>query len=120
MRVVIFTCALILSACAGQPQTPAAPATTVVAKESQKGAASSPVDANGKIDTDALVNAKKLGFTPVDKDGQVLYCRNDLKTGSRVERETVCLTAQQIEDLRNQTQQNMSDFARRAPPPAHR
>ena len=119
MRVVIFTCALILTACAGQPTVPAAAPTTVVAKASQKSAVASPIDANGKLNADALVNAKKLGFTPVDKDGQVLYCRTDLKTGSRVERETVCLTAQDIQDLRSQTQQNMSDFARRTPPPVH-
>ena len=119
MRVVIFMCALMLSACAGQPATSAAPATTVVAKASQKGAASAVVDASGNINKDALVNAKKMGFTPVNKDGAVLFCRNDLKTGSRVERETVCLTAQEIDDLRQQTERQLRDFSQTPHPTPH-
>jgi len=117
MRVVIFTCALMVAGCAGQPETPAVPATTVVAKASQKAPTATPLGADGKINKEALANAKQLGYTPIDKDGNVLYCRTDLKTGSRVERETVCLTAAEIEDLREKTKQNMSDFARQIRPP---
>lgn len=92
--------------------------TTIVAKFPPKAPAANPIRADGKIDTEALANAKKLGFTPVDKEGRILYSRNDLKTGSRVERETVCLTSSEIDDLRERTKQGMSDVARRGRPPS--
>ena len=119
MRLVIFTCALLVAACVGQPTTPAAAPTTVIAKASQRPPAGL-VGADGKINTEALVNAKKLGFTPVDTNGKVLYCRSDLVTGSHVERETVCMTLEEIEALRTQTKQSMSDFAHRTLPPPTR
>lgn len=112
MRTSLVLGAALLCACAGQP-TANAPVSSV-AKASQKFTA--PVDASGKIDAESLANAKKMGFTPVNKDGEVLYCRNDLKTGSRVERETVCMTLAEIDALREQSRQQMGDFARRAPP----
>ena len=118
MRVVIFTVTLLIIGCAGEPMPHATAATTILAKVPPKPPAVNPIRADGKIDTEALANAKKLGFTPVDKEGQVLYCRNDLKTGSRVERETVCLTSAQIDDLREKTKQSMSDLARRGRPPS--
>lgn len=102
MRVVIFTVTLLIIGCAGESMPRATAATTI--------------RADGKIDTEALENAKKLGFTPVDKEGQVLYCRNDLKTELRVERETVCLTSSQIDELRERTKQSMSSLARRGRP----
>lgn len=36
------------------------------------------------------------GYTRVVMDGQELYCRNDVATGSRTERHTVCLTPAQV------------------------
>lgn len=114
MRLLIVLTAALIAACAGQPTTPA---TTTVTNASQPTSKAGPVDANGKINAESLANAKKMGFTPVNQDGQVLYCRSDLKTGSRVERETVCMTLAEIDSLREQTKQQMSDFARRAPPP---
>ena len=115
MRYFVLLCAVLLGACAGQPAA-TVPASTSVAKASQTSATATPVGTDGKIDLEKLANAKKMGFTPVNKDGEVLYCRSDLKTGSRVERETVCMTLAEIDALREQTKQQMGDFARRAAP----
>ena len=121
MRLVIFSCALIMAACAGQPTTPTAPGTapptTVVAKASQKPPAGL-VGADGKINAEALANARKMGFTPVSENGQVLYCRTDLKTGSHLARETICMTLDEFEKLREQTNQTMGDIVHRPAPPS--
>jgi hypothetical protein len=37
-----------------------------------------------------------VGYTRVMVSGHELYCRNDVATGSRTERHTVCLTAAQV------------------------
>ncbi len=115
MRFIVILCAALLGACAGQTAT-TVPATTSVAKASQTSAAATPMGVDGKVDAEKLANAKKMGFTPVNKNGEVLYCRNDLKTGSRVERETVCMTLAEIDALREQSRQQMGDFARRTAP----
>jgi len=112
-----FTIVMVamIAGCAGHPVTPKTQPLTVAGKESPS--AAEIVDAGGKYNLEALANARKLGFTPINQDGQVLYCRRDLKTGSHVERETVCMTLVEIERLRDQTQQNMGDFAHRTLPP---
>ena len=119
MRFAVILCGALLGACAGQPAA-TGPATASVAKASQTSATATPLGADGEIDPEKLANAKKMGFTAVNKNGEVLYCRSDLKTGSRVERETVCMTLAEIDALREQTKQQMGDFARHtAPMPTH-
>lgn len=114
MRTIIVLFSVLIAACAGQPPAPTGIVQTPVVKASQPLARNLPIDSNGKIDPEAMANAKKLGFTPVNQDGQVLYCRTDLKTGSRVERETVCMTLAEVDALREQTKEQMNDFTRRS------
>lgn len=69
MRVVIFIFALFIMGCAGEPMPRATASTMIVAKFPPKAPAANPIRADGKIDTEALANAKKLDFAPVDKEG---------------------------------------------------
>ena len=110
MRMILLVCTCILAGCAGQPTKPAA---TTVVKASQQ----APLKADGTVDKDALVNARKLGYTVKNENGETLYCRTENKMGSRVEKETVCLTAQQIDELREQTQRSLGNIMREIPPP---
>jgi len=111
MRMILLVCACILAACAGQPST--GPKTTVV-KASQQ----APLKADGTVDTQTLVNARKMGYTVKNENGETLYCRTENKMGSHVEKETVCLTAQQIDELREQTQRSLGNIMREVPPPS--
>ena len=61
--------------------------------------------------------AKKLGYTLVKIDGQDMYCRTSVKTGSRLQKETVCLTAADIDILRQQTRERLSNPNMQARPP---
>ena len=120
MRSALCALLVLTAACAGQPvSAPVSTSVLATASSPQRQSASAPAG-KSKIDTNALVNAKKLGYSVVNQDGIPMYCRNDLKTGSRVEREIVCLTAAQIDDLRQLTQKRLSDVTRQSLPPPSR
>jgi hypothetical protein len=57
-----------------------------------------------ELDKKRLAEAIKHGYKVVNTNGEVLYCRSDLATASHIQRNTVCLTARQIDqlDMRNQ------------------
>jgi len=54
------------------------------------------------------------GYRRVVADGQELYCRNDVATGSHTERKAVCLTQAQMRIEQLKAQQFMMDMQRRA------
>ena len=60
--------------------------------------------AANKSDLQTLADAIKRGYQVVNTNGEVLYCRSDFLTGSRIQKSTVCLTAEQLDaiHLRNQ------------------
>jgi len=113
MRIGLLLAAItmIITACAGQPPTPTPP-TPPAALGKSPGA--------GLISPEELANARKLGFTPMVKDGQVLYCRQELKTGSHLQRESQCMTLAEFETLRQNTQQQMGEFLRHSSAPQSR
>jgi hypothetical protein len=43
---------------------------------------------NGAINRERSANAKTPGFAPVNQNGETMYCRIDLKTGSHLNRES--------------------------------
>jgi len=49
------------------------------------------------------------GYTRVVINGQELYCRNDVATGSRTERHTVCRTAAQVADQQARAKKYVED-----------
>ena len=58
----------------------------------------------------ALLNA---GYRPEMQHGQKVWCRREEVLGSRTEGRRVCGTADQIEGVARQTQQDISDFQRK-------
>jgi len=115
MRIVTLSFILALSACAGQPPAPAVVPVT-------RNVSSSPVvttaSSGAKTTDDAVVQAKRLGYTVVNENGEQLFCHKDARTGSHLATETTCLTAKQMEDLRLETQRRMQSFQMQQPPPS--
>jgi hypothetical protein len=113
---VLIVGGLVIAGCAGQPANPpaSAPATRYVTAtgDAQK------TMSEGDIDAKRLAEAKKQGYSLVNTNGEILYCRNDLKTGSHIERNTVCLTQTELDDLHNQTRQALQNNIRQNAPPA--
>jgi len=94
MRVVPMLSALCLAACASQP-------TNLTPQPGQTAA-------DVELEKQHLAEAIKYGYKVVNKDGETLYCRSDWATGSHIQKSTVCLTAQQLDDL---NQRNDRDYS---------
>ncbi|HEX3848532.1 MAG TPA: hypothetical protein VHV81_14210 [Steroidobacteraceae bacterium] len=84
---------LCIAACADQPPKTAA----------QPGTPATDAD----LDKKRLAEAIKHGYKIQNTDGQTLYCRSDWATASHIQKNTVCLTAQQLDDL---DQKNDRDY----------
>lgn len=61
--------------------------------------------------------AKKAGYKIVNQNGKTVYCRDQMKTGSHVRKETICLTAEEIDAAREASRRNMEQMQRVTPPP---
>jgi hypothetical protein len=80
-------------------------------------AATAPLTAD---QVDRITHAKKLGLRVVTIDGEVRYCRTERKTGSHLATETTCLTQDQLDQLHEQTSQDLENFRRsNIPKPSH-
>jgi hypothetical protein len=114
MRSVIGVIAVVIAGCAGQPSTPSPAQNIAVASQAaaaaQPAAAPQPGAPAGGADVQRQSHARKLGLTVVTSNGEVLYCRTERKTGSHVATDTNCLTAQQLDDLHEQTRQDLEQF----------
>ena len=91
----------LLAACASQPGTPA-PAKAAAAT-------TNPVS--------TVQEARKAGYKIVNTEGKTLYCKEQLKTGSHMRKETICLTEQELLAAREASQRNMEQMQKRMPPP---
>ena len=83
MRAVLLAGALVIAGCASQPTGPAP---------------------NRDQDAQRVAEALKHGYKVVTTDGETLYCRSDFATASHIQKNTVCLTAQQLDDLDQRNQ----------------
>jgi hypothetical protein len=111
MRKLFLAVLILVAGCAGQPTSP-----PVVVEKVPAGAKEIAPPTEGTVDATRLAEAKKMGYKLVNQDGQELYCRNDLKTGSRVQHELVCLSRKDLDELRARTQQGLAENAREMHP----
>jgi hypothetical protein len=49
------------------------------------------------------------GYVKANVNGEVRYCRNDMNTGSRVQRTQVCLTELQLKEVQENSQNFLND-----------
>jgi hypothetical protein len=102
-----------LAACAGQPSAPPAhyaPEATTASLTTAGAAPSDPL-------AQRLAAAKKLGYSVVNTDGELLYCHSEFKTGSHVQKETTCLTAEQLDHLHDQSRLDLQNYLKPNMPP---
>jgi hypothetical protein len=110
-----------LTACSSTPSTTST-TSTASAPQTQEAAsapaAPEPDTINGQpLSAERMLALQRAGYTFVDKDGQTYACRKETKTGSRLARETVCMTPAQADALRQETQRRLGEMMRSVPPP---
>jgi hypothetical protein len=99
MRTLLLLTAILGAGCASQPSGPpaAASAGPLATTEAQR-----------------LQLARNLNLRVVTKDGQQLFCRSNLDTGSHIQRDTTCYTADQLDQLEAAQQRDLDQFERRS------
>lgn len=102
MRALLFLTAVLVAGCAGQPTTPqtASSGGRIAASEEQR-----------------LALARNLNLKVIDKDGQQLFCRSNYMTASRIQRDTTCYTADQLDKMEARQQREL-DQLNNMPAPA--
>ena len=108
IRLLVVS-ALLASGCASQPESVAAAAAVPPATTKTQAPPANRVA--------TVQEARKAGYKIVNEDGKTLYCREQLKTGSNLRKETICLTEKELETARAASQRNLEQMQKRIPPP---
>jgi hypothetical protein len=74
------------------------------------------VERQVKLDSSNIVEAQRAGYKVVDKDGQKLYCKRDLNTGSHVRYTTACLTEEEWRAMADSSRRSVEAMSRARPP----
>lgn len=129
MRVLMLLTAMAMVGCASQPSAPtrlstahatasapgspalastpasaAVPASAAAAPYNSPSGATAPT---ADVEAQRLAAAKNLNLKVMSKDGQQLFCRSNLVTGSHISRDTRCYTAEQLDRMQEQTQRDL-------------
>jgi hypothetical protein len=107
MRSYLIASSLALfAACASQPAA-APPAPAVLA-------GTAPATSHKTI---TVQEAEAAGYKLVNESGEQMYCHEQLKTGSHVRKETICLTAEELEEAVAASKRNLEQMKKAQPPP---
>jgi hypothetical protein len=98
MRALLLLTAILGAGCASQPSKPP------IASNSGAIAAS---------DAQRLELAKNLNLKVIDKDGQQLFCRSNYVTASRIQRDTTCFNADQLDKMEAEQQRELDQLNNR-------
>jgi hypothetical protein len=98
MRIVMILCVALIAGCASSTKAP--PETREV-----------PIDASN------IVPAQQAGYKIVNKDGQKLYCKKTLNTGSHLRTTTTCLSEKEWEEVQDASRRGIEAMRNTAPPP---
>lgn len=106
MRALILLMALAVVGCASQSNGPQSKSMTTPASTASAGTPTESIEAR------RLAAAKNLKMKVIDKDGQQLFCRSNLETGSLIQRDTTCYTADQLDHMQAQMQHELDRLPR--------
>jgi hypothetical protein len=98
MRALTLVTAILAAGCASQPTNPptASSGGEIAASDAQR-----------------LALARNLNLKVIDKDGQQLFCRSNYMTTSRIQRDTTCYTADQLDKMEAQQQRELDQLNNR-------
>ena len=102
MRAMMVFAAAMVVGCAGQPSSP--PPATVAVVSAPSGDGSSAAAAPSDIESQRLASAKKRHLKSVNRDGQELFCQTNTPTGTKIPRDPICLTAEQLDKMERKAQ----------------
>lgn len=102
-----LACTALLAACATQEST----------KPTAAAAATPTAAPSGGLTEDKIMAAQAQGYKIVNEDGKTLLCRRELPTGSRARHRTSCMTAEEWEQVSDNSKQALQDMARQRPQP---
>jgi hypothetical protein len=115
MRAFMGLMALVAAGCADQPSHPPANPTAVsagiAAPAAALPAANSAVPATNAApdgETQRLAKAKNLKV--YTKDGKQLFCRSNFSTGSHIQKDLSCYTAEQLSKMDRDTQRQFDQM----------
>jgi hypothetical protein len=98
MRALMLVMAMLIGGCASQPASPPTPSSPAAAA------------AAGDIGAQRLAQARNLNLKVVNKDGQQLFCRSNFITTSRIQRDTTCYTADELDKLEARQQRELDQL----------
>lgn len=104
VRTLMLLTAIAAAGCAGQPSNPQTQLSATPAPYVSPSGAAEPTTS---VEAQRLAAAKNLNLKVIDKDGQQLFCRSNLVTGSHIQRDTRCYTAEQVDKMQEQTQRDL-------------
>jgi hypothetical protein len=64
-----------------------------------------------------IVALQHAGYKIVNQNGQTMYCNTDPRTGSRIAKDNICMTEQEMVALREETQRRLQNMTMQVPPP---
>jgi hypothetical protein len=62
--------------------------------------------------SEELLAAQRAGYSLVTRDGQQVMCRRDPQTGSRLQHNTICMTAKEWQRTRSTSRDTVQDLTR--------
>jgi hypothetical protein len=95
------------------PAKPAEPAAKAADPIETKPEPAKSAAVEGQLDQDKIMAAQKAGYEIRNENGEVLLCRKDLKTGSRLRHTVSCMTPKQWDQLQSDTAQTLRAIERR-------
>ena len=107
MRALMFVVAVAVVGCASRPSTPRSKLPTVQAPAVPPSTAAHSTDS---AEAQRLATARKLNLKAVDKDGKQLFCRSNLVTGSHLQHDNTCYTADQLDHMQAQMQRDLDQI----------
>jgi hypothetical protein len=115
MRIPLVGLMFVLAAgCASQSEKAPPPAAPAVA------ARTAPAATSATTAPKTVQEAQKAGYKIVNQNGKTVYCREQMKTGSHVRTETICLTAEELDAAREASRRNLDQMQKPIPPPQGR
>lgn len=67
----------------------------------------------GELDADKIMAMQKAGYQIKNENGQILLCRRDPQTGSRLRHKTSCMTAREWQQLQADNELQLKALERR-------